>query len=263
VGALRREKSEVEIPEINLRSPVVLMLFAMILTGALLLIGPEFVYLRDNFGTRMNTLFKFYLQVWVLWALASAAGFWVLMDLAGRAARTVVAALMSAAVLLGLIYPIGTFLAKSNGLQNAQTLDGMAYFANAFPDDWAVIQWLDQNAGPQDVILEGTRGAYWLEGRSSRISMATGLPTVMGWSNHEGQWRGSYFAQVAGRESDIRLIYEARDWETAEALLNQYGVDYVIVSPLEREWYDVFEFKFDRFMDRVFQQGTVTVYAVP
>jgi uncharacterized membrane protein len=68
---------------------------------------------------------------------------------------------------------------------------------------------------------------------------------------------------VGGRLRDIRLIYEARDWETAEALLNQYGVDYVIVSPLEREWYDVFEFKFDRFMDRVFQQGTVTIYAVP
>ena len=44
----------------------------LVLLGALLVIVPEFVYLRDQFGTRMNTIFKFYFQTWILWSLAGA-----------------------------------------------------------------------------------------------------------------------------------------------------------------------------------------------
>ena len=36
----------------------------LILTGVLLTLGPEFIYLRDNFGVRLNTTFKFYYQAW-------------------------------------------------------------------------------------------------------------------------------------------------------------------------------------------------------
>ena len=44
----------------------------LVLLGALLVIVPEFVYLRDQFGTRMNTIFKFYFQGWILWSLAGS-----------------------------------------------------------------------------------------------------------------------------------------------------------------------------------------------
>jgi hypothetical protein len=48
--------------------------FALLLVGLALLLtfAPEFVYLKDNFGTRMNTVFKFYYQGWTLLALATA-----------------------------------------------------------------------------------------------------------------------------------------------------------------------------------------------
>ncbi len=50
-------------------TPFVLLL---VLTAALLTVAPEYVYLKDNFGARMNTIFKFYYQAWVLFGLASA-----------------------------------------------------------------------------------------------------------------------------------------------------------------------------------------------
>lgn len=40
--------------------------------GAGLVLIPEFIYLRDNFGWRMNTVFKLYYQAWVLFSIASA-----------------------------------------------------------------------------------------------------------------------------------------------------------------------------------------------
>jgi YYY domain-containing protein len=51
-----------------------LFILLLILWGCLLTLLPEFVYLLDHFGTRMNTIFKFYFQSWILWSLAGAFG---------------------------------------------------------------------------------------------------------------------------------------------------------------------------------------------
>jgi YYY domain-containing protein len=248
-------------PPLSLRSPAILMSLAMTLTGALLLIGPEYVYLRDNFGSRMNTIFKFYFQTWTLWALVSAFGVWLVARYAGGVGKWISVAAMGLAIAGGLLYTLPAVNTKTGGFAGPPTLDGMAYFARDYPDDWAAIQWLQQNESNAPVILEGTRGAYWGEGRSSRISMATGLPTVMGWMNHEGQWRGKYFERVAGRGADIETIYQVRDWGVTRELLDKYQVKYVVVSSLERGWYNpVYTPKFDQNMVAVFQSGDVTIY---
>jgi hypothetical protein len=49
--------------------PFVVLLIGV---GALLVLGPEFLYLRDLFSVRMNTIFKLYFASWILWSLAAA-----------------------------------------------------------------------------------------------------------------------------------------------------------------------------------------------
>jgi YYY domain-containing protein len=239
-------------------------LLVFTLTGALLVLGPEFVYLRDNFGTRMNTLFKFYYQVWVLWSLTAAVGMALVFRRVGSARRAVLLLGLVPLILASLVYLPGSLMSKTGGFGAAPTLDGMAYFARSYPDDWAAVQWLKANASPQAVILEGSRGAYWVEGPSSRFSMATGTPTVIGWVNHQMQWRGSYFSQVAGREADVRTVYQTRDWEAARPILEAYQVSYVILGGPERSWYGPADSrKFDQHLVLVFEHGATRIYRVP
>jgi YYY domain-containing protein len=233
----------------------------MVLVGALLLVGPDFVYLRDNFGTRMNTMFKFYFQVWILWGLAGSFGIWYIFSHIRTWIRVTFTVGMSIILLLGLYYLFGGLISKTGNFVGPPSLDGMAYFAQSYPNDWAAIQWLNEKAKNDSIILEGSRGAYWVEGRSSRFSMATGLQTLMGWDNHEAQWRGNYFVNVSGRQEDIKTIYQIKDWKTTEDLLNKYQVRYVIVSSLELNWYrPVYTAKFDQHMSQVFKSGDVIIY---
>ena len=235
--------------------------FVLILTGAILLLGPEFVYLQDQFGTRMNTVFKFYFQIWILWSLAAAYTSWLIFNNLKKIGRGVFTFILSVILLSGIIYSVGTIAETTQGFSRKPTLDGLQYFANYYPEDWAAVQWLNANISKDEVVLEGTRGAYWIEGRSSRIAMLTGIPTVMGWVNHESQWRGPDFRDVSNREEDITSIYVSRDWETTEALLDKYKINYVIISPAEWEWYGSINLaKFENNMTRVFEYGEMFIY---
>ncbi|PJF23940.1 MAG: hypothetical protein CUN53_20355, partial [Phototrophicales bacterium] len=137
-----------------------------------LTLAPEFVYLRDNFGTRMNTIFKFYYQAWLLWGIASAyAVFAVLFDTSrhqpGAIARVGFVSLTSLAVIGGMFYPI---LALHNRMfietgrhvaaqPAALTLDGGR--TTASPDDYAAVMCLGALVqGDDAVVIAGVGNSY-------------------------------------------------------------------------------------------------------
>jgi uncharacterized membrane protein len=51
--------------------PEAFLLF-LVLLGALFAVLPELIFLRDQFTNRMNTIFKFYFQAWILWSIAAS-----------------------------------------------------------------------------------------------------------------------------------------------------------------------------------------------
>jgi len=235
--------------------PFVLILIA---TGSLLIMGPEYLYLQDQFGLRMNTIFKFYFAAWILWGLAAAYASAVL--LSRRSLRCTAA---GAALLLplacGLIYSPLALWTKTGGFNPpyGRTLDGALYPSYAQPADREAIDWMNSHLAT-GTVAEAVGGSYTYYGR---VSAHTGFPTVLGWPGHEGQWRGGYEEQ-GSRDGDVRLLYQTTDWNLAREILDRYAIRYVYVGELERVSYaPLFEGKFEAFMDQVYSDGTVSIYA--
>jgi len=239
-------------------SPSVLFVLLMTFTALLLTFSVEFVYLRDLFSTRMNTIFKFYFQAWVLLAVSSA---FCVYYVAGRGkvgwARSLWLASFGALFLAGMVYPLAASYTKSGGFQVEPTLDGTAYVADHNSDDYVAIRWLNENVGGTPVILEATGGSYTYY---ARVSSQTGLPTLLGWDFHEVQWRGTG-EEGNKRKPDIETIYGSLDAQAALTLMDKYDIKYIYVGPLERSHYSSAALdKFDYIMDVVYQQGAVTIY---
>ncbi len=234
----------------------------LILTGALLTLGPEFVYLRDVFGQRLNTVFKFYYAAWILFAVASAYATHELLAHRQRAIQIIASILIVPLIAGGLVYPAFAIPARLGDFQTAQpTLDGLDFIRRSYPGDYAGIRWLEQNAEPGAVVLEAVGGQY---SYYARVSMATGIPTVLGWPGHERQWRGARYAELAGtREEDILRIYQTPSIDLAQGLLQRYNVTYIFVGTLERN--PAFAppaglQKFDRFLPAVYRDQDVVIY---
>jgi len=243
-------------------------LFAVLMIGLALILTlvPEFVYLRDMFGTRMNTVFKFYYQAWLLLALASAYGVSRLAERGVALWLKLPALILTGLLVLGsLWYPLAAIPSKADNFQGEPTLDGLAYLRRNSPGDMAAIAWIRSNVAPDAVVLEATGGSYSPEG-AGRISMSTGNPTLLGWDFHERQWRGNegYDKFAAGRPEVIEQIYRTARAEDLPRLLEQWGVDYVLVGGLERNKYKISEAalaRFDAALKLVYDQDGVRIYA--
>jgi YYY domain-containing protein len=248
--------------------PAVQFVLLCAVAGLLLTLSVEFVYLVDVFRVRMNTIFKFYFQAWVLMAIASAfAIYWLtsanhLTSRLGKSVRLLLLVGFWGLFVMGMFFPVLGNISRAANFEPEPRLDGTAYLADSHPYDYEAIGWLNANVDGAPVILEapGTGGSsYVYEGR---ISALTGLPTLLGWGGHENQWRGSYEIQRS-REPDIETIYNTFESQEALTLLDKYDITYVYVGPLERNRYDARGLaKFDSFMDRVYSNEGVTIYQV-
>ncbi len=235
------------------------------LIGILLTLAPEFVYLKDVFMNRMNTIFKFYFQAWVFWSLAGA---WQLSrwlepdrDERGKLRFYLLAGVSALLIGAGLTYTLLAAPARAREHGAPGTLDGAAWLAEQRPADYLAINWLNTNVAGRPVILEapGDNRSYVYEGR---VSALTGMPTVLGWAFHEKQWRGTYTEQ-AQRERDLAQLFQTTDLPMTRMLLAKYDVAYVYLGPLERSLYPEAGLeKFGVLYPAVYDRDGVTIYQV-
>ena len=249
----------------------------LVLLALMLLLGAELFFVRDLLGFRYNTVFRFWYHAWTLLSVAGAYAAYDLLDglrlpsLAGLG-RLAWASFAACVLAGGLVFTVLVVAERTEGLSRTpRGLDALAYLARSDPQEYQAARWLDENVRGTPVVLEATGGPF---SDFARISSRTGLPTVLGWANHEVQWRGGYDL-LAGRAEDIERIYLTQDLREAQALMARYGVEYVVVGRVEREAFvqkapaeeqarrEAALAKFGLFMEEAFQAGQVTVYRLP
>ena len=251
-----------------------LVAVGMVVMAMALAAGVDVFTVKDDIG-RMNTVFKFYLQAWVLLAMASSYFLWVLAD-AGklslsnlRAGRGLWLGLLAVLAVGVMVYPVlGTrdrnaIRFETSGL----ALDGMAYMETVtyfdkegpltLKYDLDAIEWMQENIKGSPVIIEGLSDLYrW----GNRISIYTGLPAVIGWDWHQRQQRVGYAYTVTRRRDEIDDFYDSPLRFTAIQTLDNYNVKYVYVGEMERAKYSIIGlFKFERMES----DGLVQVYPPP
>jgi YYY domain-containing protein len=255
------------------------LLFIVLLAWGLTL-GVEVVVLKGDIG-RMNTVFKFYLQVWVLWALAAAA---VLALIEPRLQhwkaqrswwRTAFLLLLAGCL---MYTPLAAQAKVSDRFDRTigSMLDGMAYMRTATYQegestlklewDRQAIRWMLENIQGSPVVLEANVLLYrW----GNRVSIYTGLPTIVGWDWHQRQQRGHIAGEgVNRRVRDVREIYATGDLARAQQLLGRFQVKYIYVGELERAVYPADGLaKFARwaeegYLQEVYRNPAVLIYEV-
>jgi YYY domain-containing protein len=225
---------------------------ALVLIGLALTIAVEYYVLRAIDIGRTNTVFKFYLQVWVLWAISTAASAAVVYEHLPRVRRVVRESWRLAFVLLLAVASLYPVLAARAKIQDrfdtsvGRTLDGTAFMKKAVFTDKGVamplvydrdaIFWMLEHVNGSPIVAE-VNTAPVLYGWELRYAMFTGNPAIIGWDYHQRQQRPSQSDQVGGRVKDVQEAYTTTDPSVAYRILTHYHASYVVVGPLERAYF--------------------------
>ena len=251
----------------------------MVGTGLFLTTMVETIVLSGDIG-RMNTVFKFYLQVWTLFGLSAAVALgWVVPEtdrwvpFMNRGFRLLAGLLIAGACLYPLLGSFARMRDRVN-LDAPITLDGMAYmpYATYFDEgrelflveDYRAIRWLQENVEGTPVIIEGQVVEYrW----GARYSVYTGLPAVLGWNWHQRQQRTGHDLEVWARDTGVDEFYLTNDLNVALEFLDRMDVAYIVVGQMERAYYggpglDKFELHDGRYWEEVYRDGETVIYRV-
>ena len=226
-------------------------------TGLLVLLGVEFFFLRDWLGGgdyyRMNTLFKFYIQVWLLFGVAAAVvlpPLWRWSQGWPWLGRLIWQGALLLLLLAVLVYPLLGTRTRVNdrfpGDDNRPpigTLDGLAYMTVGrfewpaghpieLKYDYQAIRWLQDHVTGTPVIAEAKVG-YYREG-GMRVAAYTGLPSVLG-GLHQNEQR--YASQVGSRDALVNEFWMTTNPTRALQLLDELHITYVYVGQIERITY--------------------------
>jgi YYY domain-containing protein len=216
-------------------------------------IGVELVVVKGDIG-RQNTVFKFYLQAWILLSVVAGVSIAWIRERAHRWRPGLRRVWWGAMALLflgsALFLPFGVYARATDRMaeETGLTLDGMAFVQHSsvceappgvdctttpLVGDYKAIRWMQDNISGSPVIVEGLGWREYLwEGR---VSIYTGLPSVVGWRWHQVQQRPMLPSKlVEQRRDDVNTLYDTADAAAAMEILARYDVRYVYVGDYER-----------------------------
>jgi uncharacterized membrane protein len=266
-------------------------------TGAAVLAGTQVVYLKDFLSGgdwyRMNTLFKFFSQAWVVWGIAAALALPRLWDgflfaMSGASTRRGKLLLSRALWLAGLallfaaslVFPFwGAPIRIDQRFPGAQpavgTLNALAYMqvgSYNLPQsetrvdlryDWEAVQWLLQNVRGNLVIAESSDIDYYRVG-GTRAATMTGLSGPLGQHKNEQH----YGEEVGARDGLYREFWSTSDSQRMTQLLDALQIGLIYVGQIEQDRHPdavarLAQIAANGQLQTIYQNERTLIYAVP
>ena len=280
-------------------APINRILKVFYIFGLVLIIIPEFFYVKDIYPAhfRSNTMFKLGYEAYILLSIVS--GYVICHFVFQRFSpqmsnvkfqmsnkilkfkisnvkkklRILFFVLLFPQLFLVSIFPIFSVRSYFGELKTYRSIYGFEWLETEYPDDWKAIQWLREKMKEQGspsttlrttmtglpVIVEADGDSYT---DYNHVSAFAGVPTIVGWGVHEWLWRGGYDV-VAPRREEVKKIYTSTNKDEIRTILTKYAVRYIIVGKLEREKYpDLVEGYIASIGTALFQSDTTVVYEV-
>ena len=210
-----------------------------------LVLLPELIYVKDIYSgdyKRANTMFKLTYQSYILFGIAMSYAIMKLICFSRTKGKRVFAWV----ALIFLIMTTGYFdnstkawFGDWTNSENYKGLNAGEYLRDVNADDYYATNWINENIEGRPVMLEVNGNSYT---DYCRVSVRTGLPTLLGWRTHEWLWQSEAEEGVPKiideRTADIETIYTSSDVDAVKKLLKEYNVEYIYVGSIERKEFD-------------------------
>ncbi len=233
------------------------------LCAAGLVLMPELIYVVDIYGghKRANTMFKFTYQAFIMFGLMMGYVITKFILLA-KNGRQIVCGVLTGFLLLGTVGYLGksvdSWFGDIKDTSRFQGLDAAEFVDRENSSDSEAVDWINANIEGRPVMLEAHGNSYTY---ANRISVLTGLPTILGWHTHEWLWKDDY-NWVEARKADVQTIYTSFDALQVKELLETYEVSYIYIGDEERNAYEVNEALLRSLGSVVFRNEGVTIIQV-
>lgn len=197
-----------------------------LLTALVLILIGELVFVKDIYFSentpfyRANTLYKLWYQAWILWGISSAIMVTEILQTHVQSRLHKFKYLfIELVIVMSVIYPsfliLGTFYAGTNS-----TLEGTSFLSKSQKEGVKFLQSLPSSS----VTAEFYGNA---NDNKSLYTTFSGVPTILGWANHEMGWRNNT-QDIEERKKDINLIFFSNDTNEVLNLLKKYNAKYII-----------------------------------
>lgn len=264
----------------NLGRPALALMGLLIAGASGVTLGTDLVYVVDDLSgspwERMNTVFKFFMQGWTLFAIAGAGVMiWLLwtvwqgkrdvslgivagphpdtlpaaeMHSTNRLTAARIAIVLSASlVAAGLVYPIvGTPQRLSLGMPGSPdqlTLNGLT---------WMKGSWIYNTSGQRIDFTGDYYAIMWLRQHDTNNGIIAEASIGPYRGNGSRISAGTGLPTVLGWDSherqqryspgidqrliDVRTLYNTPDIAVKQRLIEKYDISYIVVGDVEREW---------------------------
>ncbi len=212
--------------ESELRRNILILLF----TSVVIIYGSEFIYVVDQFNNRMNTVFKFYFINYIILNLISLFIILNFVKSLRGMKKYLIVIILGIFIVPSIWWNASAIKTRNNENIGSFKLNGLSYLTKF---EVEVINFINSSIPKNQIILEGVGKSYT---RSNLISAASNRATLLGWVNHQLQWRSNQ-ELILSLDKKIEEFYlnPSKDHE----ILNTYNVEYVLLSTFEKKRYDL------------------------